>query len=182
MTGTPQASSDRKGLVQVFTGDGRGKTSAALGTALRSLGHDFKVCIVHFMKGNFPYGEQKVLSRLPDVTLQIFGRLSFVDPNNPEAEDIEEARKALEASRAAVLSGDYDLVVLDEINVASAWGLVSVEDVVKLLKQKPGHVEVILTGRYADDRLIELADLVTEMRAVKHPFNQGIEARAGCEY
>jgi cob(I)alamin adenosyltransferase len=182
MTGTPQASSDRKGLVQVFTGDGRGKTSAALGTALRSLGHDLKVCIIHFMKGNFPYGEQKILSRLPDVTLQIFGRLSFVDPNNPEAEDIEEARKALEASRAAVLSGDYDLVVLDEINVASAWGLVSVEDVVKLLKQKPGHVEVILTGRYADGRLIELADLVTEMRAVKHPFDQGIEARAGCEY
>jgi len=182
MTGTPQASSDRKGLVQVFTGDGRGKTSAALGTALRSLGHDFKVCIVHFMKGNFPYGEQKVLSRLPDVTLQIFGRLSFVDPNNPEAEDIEEARKALEASRAAVLSGDYDLVVLDEINVASAWGLVSVEDVVRLIKEKPAHVELILTGRYADGRLIELADLVTEMRAVKHPFDQGTEARAGCEY
>jgi len=182
MTGTPQASSDRKGLVQVFTGDGRGKTSAALGTALRSLGHDFKVCIIHFMKGSFPYGEQKMLSRLPDVTLQIFGRLSFVDPNNPEAEDIEEARKALEASRAAVLSGDYDLVVLDEINVASAWGLVSVEDVVRLIEEKPAHVEVILTGRYADSRLIELADLVTEMRAVKHPFDQGIEARAGCEY
>jgi cob(I)alamin adenosyltransferase len=182
MTGTPRASSDRKGLIQVFTGDGKGKTSAALGTALRCLGHDFTVCIIHFMKGNFPYGEQKMLSRLPDVTLQIFGRLSFVDPNNPEAEDIEEARKALEASRAAVLSGDYDLVVLDEINVASAWGLVSVGDVVRLIEEKPAHVEVILTGRYADSRLIELADLVTEMRAVKHPFDQGIKARAGCEY
>jgi cob(I)alamin adenosyltransferase len=81
-----------------------------------------------------------------------------------------------------VLSGEYDLVVLDEINVASAWGLVSVDDVVKLVREKPEHVELILTGRYADDRLIEVADLVTEMKAVKHPFAKGIKARAGCEY
>jgi cob(I)alamin adenosyltransferase len=182
MTATPHASSDRIGLVQVFTGDGRGKTSAALGTVLRSLGHDFKVCVIHFMKGNFPYGEQKVLASLPNVTLQIFGRLSFVDPRNPQEEDKEEARKALAAGRAAVLSGEYDLVVLDEINVASAWGLVSVDDVIKLVREKPKHVELILTGRYADDRLIEIADLVTEMKAVKHPFAKGIKARAGCEY
>ncbi len=182
MTATPQASSGRKGLVQVFTGDGKGKTSAALGTVLRSLGHDFKVCIIHFMKGTFPYGEQKMLSSLPNVTLQVFGRLSFVDPRNPEEEDKEEARKALDAGRAAVLSGEYDLVVLDEINVASAWGLVGVGEVVKLIEEKPEHVELILTGRYADGRLIELADLVTEMKMVKHPLDKGIEARAGCEY
>lgn len=182
MTATPQAPSDRKGLVQVFTGDGKGKTSAALGTVLRALGHDFKICIIHFMKGNFPYGEQKMLSALPNVDLQIFGRLSFVDPKNPAEEDKEEARKALEAGRRAVVSGEYDLVVLDEVNVASAWGLVAVDAVVRLIEEKPEHVELILTGRYAHDRLVELADLVTEMKVVKHPFDQGIGARAGCEY
>ncbi len=182
MTATPRSSPDRKGLVQVFTGEGRGKTSAALGTVLRSLGHEFKVCIIHFMKGTFPYGEQKVLSGLPGVTLQVFGSLSFVDPNNPREEDKEEARKALDAGRTAMLSGECDLVVLDEVNVASAWGLVSVDDVVRVIEEKPEHVELILTGRYADERLIQLADLVTEMKAVKHPFEQGIEARAGCEY
>jgi cob(I)alamin adenosyltransferase len=182
MTATPRSSPERRGLVQVFTGDGRGKTSAALGTVLRSLGHDFRVSIIHFMKGSYPYGEQKALSGLPNVTLQVYGRLSFVNPNDPAEEDKEEARKALAAGREAVLCGDYDLVVLDEINVASAWGLISVDDVVRLIEEKPDHVELILTGRYADDRIMALADLVTEMKAVKHPLDRGIEARAGCEY
>ena len=182
MTNSPQRPHDRKGLVQVFTGSGKGKTSAALGTVIRALGHGFQVCVIHFMKGSFPYGEQKVLGSLPNVTLQIFGRLSFVNPNNPDEEDKEEARKALEAGRRAVMSGDYDLVVLDEVNVASAWGLVSVDDVVRLIEARPPHVDVILTGRYADKRLIEIADLVTEMNAIKHPFEKGIEARAGCEF
>jgi len=134
------------------------------------------------MKGNFPYGEQKILTSLPNVTLAVFGRLSFVDPNNPAEEDKEEARKALGAGRKAVLSGEYDLVVLDEVNVASAWGLVGVDEVVKLIEDKPEHVEIILTGRYADKRLIELADLATEMTSIKHPFDKGIEARAGLDY
>jgi cob(I)alamin adenosyltransferase len=182
MTDELRESLGRKGLVEIFTGDGKGKTSAALGVVLRALGHDFRVFVVHFMKGNFPYGEQKILSSFPDVTLAVFGRLTFVDPKNPEEIDKEEARKALEAGREAVLSGKYDLVVLDEVNVASAWGLVPVEDVINLIKEKPEHVELILTGRYADDRLIELADLVTEMNLVKHPFEKGISARAGLDY
>jgi cob(I)alamin adenosyltransferase len=123
-----------------------------------------------------------MLSGFPDVTLAVFGRLTFVDPKNPEEIDKEEARKALEAGREAVLSGKYDLVVLDEVNVASAWGLVPVEDVMNLIKEKPEHVELILTGRYADERLIELADLVTEMNLIKHPFEKGISARAGLDY
>jgi len=182
MTNTPQAPSDSKGLVEVFTGDGRGKTSAALGVILRALGHGFRVCIIHFMKGNYPYGEQKTLASLPNVTLAVFGRESFVDPNNVQEEDRKEARKALDAAREAMLSGKYDLVVLDEVNVASAWGLVGLDDVIKLIEDKPENVELILTGRYADQRLIELADLVTEMVAIKHPFNEGIKARPGLDY
>ena len=182
MTDAPQHSSGRKGLVEIFTGEGKGKTSAALGVILRALGHDFQVFVVHFMKGKFPYGEQKILSGLPNVTLAVFGRLTFVDPKNPEEIDKEEARKALDAAREAMLSGRYDLVVLDEVNVASSWGLVPVDDVIKLIREKPEHVELILTGRYADKRLIELADLVTEMNVIKHPFDKGIAARAGLDY
>jgi len=182
MTDGAQHSSGRKGLVEIFTGEGKGKTSAALGVILRALGHGFRVFIVHFMKGNFPYGEQRMLSDFPNVTLAVFGRLTFVDPRNPEEIDKEEARKALGAAREAMLSNNYDLVVLDEVNVASAWGLVPVDDVVKLIQERPEHVELILTGRYADKRLIELADLVTEMKVVKHPYDKGVAARAGLDY
>jgi cob(I)alamin adenosyltransferase len=182
MTHRPPASPHKKGLVEVFTGDGRGKTSAALGIVLRALGHNFRVCIIHFMKGSYPYGEQEVLARLPGVTVRPFGRLSFVDPDNPEDEDKEEARKALQAAREAMLSGDYDLVVLDEVNVASAWRLVGLDEVIRLIKDKPEGVELILTGRYADRRLMKLANLVTEMVAIKHPFDEGIEARPGLDY
>jgi len=149
---------------------------------LRALAHGFRVFIVQFMKGDFPYGERKILSGFPNVTLAVFGRLSFVDPSNIEEIDREEAGKALEVAREAVLSGKYDLVVLDEVNVASGWGLVSVDDVVKLIEEKPEHVELILTGRYADERLMALADLVTQMNDIKHPYHKGIKARAGLDY
>jgi len=182
MTSKPPASPPRKGLVEIFTGDGRGKTSAALGVVLRALGHDFRVCIVQFMKGSYPYGEQKTLASLPNVTVAAFGRLSFVDPRNVQEEDKREAKKALDAAREAMLSGRYDLMVLDEVNVAAAWGLVGVDEVIKLVKDKPEGVELILTGRYADKRLVTLADLVTEMVCIKHPYDEGIGARAGLDY
>jgi len=182
MTGKKPASPCRKGLVEVFTGNGRGKTSAALGVVLRAVGHDFRVCVIHFMKGNYPYGEQKALARLPNVTVQVFGGLSFVDPKNVKPEDKAEAKKALDAGREAVMSGKYDLVVLDEVNVATAWGLVELDEVIKLIKEKPEGVELILTGRYADRKVVKLADLVTEMVAIKHPYDEGIEARAGLDY
>jgi cob(I)alamin adenosyltransferase len=170
------------GLVQVFTGNGRGKTSAALGSVLRAAGQGLRVFIVFFMKGNYPYGEQKALSHIPNVTMAKFGFTDFVDPRNVKEEEKEEARRALEAARHAMLSGEYNLVVLDEVNIASAWGLVDVADVVELIQNKPQGVELILTGRYADDKLIELADLVTEMVEVKHPYTKGITARQGFEY
>jgi len=170
------------GLVELFTGNGKGKTSAALGVAIRALGHGLRVHIVYFMKGDYPYGEQKTLSQLPSISFARFGQREFVDPANVKPEEREQARQALEEARRAVLSGEYDLVVLDEVNVAAAWKLVDVEDVIELIKQKPEKVELVLTGRYADEKLIELADLVTEMKEIKHPYRKGITSRKGFEY
>ena len=171
-----------RGLVQIFTGDGKGKTSAALGVAIRALGHGLRVHITSFMKGDYPYGEQQILALLPNISLARFGHQDFVDPANVKPEEKEQAGQALEDARRAVLSGDYDLVVLDEVNIAAAWNLVDVSDVVELVRQKPDNVELILTGRYADERLIEIADLVTEMREIKHPYKKGIPGRAGIDY
>jgi cob(I)alamin adenosyltransferase len=171
-----------QGLVQVFTGNGKGKTTAALGTVLRAAGHGLRVFIVFFMKGNYEYGEFSTLPRLPNVDVASFGFRQLTDPKNIKPEEIEQAKKALVAARQAVLSGHYDLVVLDEVNVALGFGLIEIDEVIKLIKDKPPGVELILTGRYADARLIELADLVTEMVKVKHPFDKGVKARQGIEY
>jgi cob(I)alamin adenosyltransferase len=166
-------------MVEIFTGDGKGKTSAALGMVLRALGHGLRVYIVFFMKGSFPYGEQKTLSQLPNVTFDKFGFETFCDPANVKPEEKEQAQKALSAAREAMLSGDYDLVILDEVNVASGWKLIDTSQIVQLIKDKPENVELILTGRHADPRIIELADLVTNMAKVKHPYDRGILARKG---
>jgi len=171
-----------KGLVQVFTGNGKGKTTAALGTILRAAGHGLRIFIVFFMKGDYDYGEFSTLSRLPNVDMASFGFRHLTDPANIKPEEVEQARLALTAAREAVLSGNYDLVVLDEVNVALGFKLLELDEVVKLIKDKPPDVELILTGRYADTRLIEMADLVTEMVKVKHPFDKGIKARRGIEY
>ncbi len=171
-----------KGLVQLFTGNGKGKTSAALGTVIRALGHGLRVYIVFFMKGNYPYGERRILSRLPNVKMASFGQKGFVDPANIKPEEKEQARLALATAREATLSSNYDLVVLDEINIAVAWKLIELDDVVKLISDKPPNVELILTGRGADARLIELADLVTEMVKIKHPYDKGIKTRKGIDY
>ena len=182
MTDRKPGSPPRKGLVEVFTGSGKGKTSAAMGVVLRALGHDLKICIIFFMKGRFPYGEQKTLAKFPNVDFTVFGSLDFVNPRNVSEEDKKEAAKALQAGRDAMLSGKYDLVVLDEVNVAVAWGLIGVEELIKLIEDKPEPVELILTGRYADPRVVKQADLVTEMVAIKHPFDDGVKARAGFDY
>jgi len=171
-----------KGLVQVFTGNGKGKTTAALGTVLRAAGHGFRVFIVFFMKGNYDYGEFSTLAKLPNVDMASFGFRRLTDPTNIKPEEIEQARLALAAAREAVLSGNYDLVVLDEVNVALGFKLIELDEVVKLIRDKPPNVELILTGRYADNKIIEMADLVTEMVKVRHPFDKGIKARKGIEY
>ncbi|MBA7606183.1 Corrinoid adenosyltransferase [subsurface metagenome] len=169
-------------MVQVFTGNGKGKTSAALGTVLRALGHGLKVFIVFFMKGKYPYGEFSTLSKLPNVDVASFGLRCLTDRANINPEEIEQAKLAMSAAREAMLSGNYDLVILDEVNVAANYKLIELDEVVRLIGDKPRNVELILTGRYADARLIELADLVTEMVKIKHPYDKGVKARKGIEY
>ena len=178
----PPSSPRHRGLVQIFTGDGKGKTSAAIGAVIRALGHGWKVYIVSFMKGDYPYGERSILSQLPNVTLESFGSEEFVDPANIKPEEKEQAQKALAAARQAMLEGEYDLVVLDEVNIAVAFGLLELDEVLKLLDEKPEDVELILTGRRADSRLVRSADLVTEMLKIKHPYDEGVAARGGVEY
>ncbi|MFC2039372.1 cob(I)yrinic acid a,c-diamide adenosyltransferase [Chloroflexota bacterium] len=174
--------SRNSGLVEIFTGNGKGKTSAALGVVLRALGHGLRVHIVYFMKGKYPYGERHALTLLPGVTFQSFGLTEFTDPANVTEEEKQQARLGLQAGRQAIMEGNYDLVVLDEINIAVAWKLVDIDDVIGLIEEKPESVNLILTGRYADQKLIERADLVTDMVEIKHPFNKGIKARRGIDY
>jgi len=171
-----------KGLVEIFTGNGKGKTSAALGVALRAAGQGLRTHIIYFLKGDYPYGERKMFALLPNVTFESFGHAGFIDPNEVKDEEREQARQGLEAARRALASGKYDLVVLDEINIAVAWKLIDVEEVLKLIEEKPQNMELILTGRHADQRLIERADLVTDMVEIKHPFHKGIKARRGIDY
>ena len=179
---SPSPQTSRRGLVQIFTGDGKGKTSAATGAVIRALGHGLRVYIVYFMKGDYPYGEHNILAQLTNVTMDRYGSLNFVDPANVKPEEKEQARQALAAAREAMLSGSYDLIVLDEVNIASAWNLVEVDEVIRLIDDRPDDVELILTGRRADTRLIKAADLVTEMLKIKHPYDEGIVAREGIEY
>jgi cob(I)alamin adenosyltransferase len=173
---------ERQGLVQVFTGNGKGKTTAALGTVLRAAGHGLKIYIVFFMKGDYDRGEFKALAKLPNVEVSRSGFRRFVDPARITPEEKEEAARAFEAAREALVSGRYDLVVLDELNVAVGYDLVTFEDVIRLIEARPPRVELIITGRHADPRLIEMADLVTEMVKVKHPYDKGVTARRGIEY
>lgn len=170
------------GLVQVFTGDGKGKTSAALGSVLRALGHGLRAYVAFFMKGDSTSGERRILSELPNVDFVTSGGRGFIDPSNIEPEHIEQAKHTLAAARQAMLSGDYDLVVLDEVNVATAWNLIELDEVIGFINEKPQNVELILTGRHADTELIKLADLVTEMLKIKHPYDKGVKARKGIEY
>ena len=171
-----------RGLVQVYTGCGKGKTTAALGLAARAQGQGLKVHVIFFMKGGYPYGERQTMDQLPNVIYEIFGHEHFVDPHKVQDEDREQARLALRAARDALESGRYDLIVLDEVNVATSWKLVDVEDLLQLIDEKPSNLELVLTGRYADERLIDRADLVTEVVEIKHPYQQGIPARKGIEY
>jgi cob(I)alamin adenosyltransferase len=171
-----------RGLVEVFTGEGKGKTSAALGMVLRAAGHGLRIHIIFFMKGEFPYGEQQTLGKLPNVTFDRFGFKTFVNPENIKPEEKQQAKKALEAARTAMLSNNFDVLVLDEVNVAASWKLIDIEDVVQLIKEKPESVNLILTGRYANQKIVELADLVTEMVKIKHPYDSGLLARKGMDY
>lgn len=171
-----------RGLVEVYTGNGKGKTSAAFGLALRAIGRGLSVYVIQFIKGGFDYGELYVLKDFPNLTLRAFGRGKFVTATPPEKEDIRLAEEALRLAREVVGNGKFDIVILDEINVALKLKLISLEEVLKVVKSKPKSVELVLTGRDAPDEIVQAADLVTEMREVKHPFNKGLPARKGIEF
>ena len=171
-----------RGLVQVYTGDGKGKTTAALGLTMRAAGHGLKVYLAFFLKGDYSDGERRILSQLPGVTFESFGSGRFLGSGQPPEEEIKRAQQALEAGLRALQSRKYDVVVLDEVNVALSLGLVPVKAVLELIERKPPAVELLLTGRGAPRELVEQADLVTEMKKLKHPYDAGIAARAGIEY
>jgi cob(I)alamin adenosyltransferase len=170
-----------RGQVQIYTGNGKGKTTAALGLALRAVGRGLRVCMIQFMKGGGPYGEHLAAERLaPLFTIIPTGRPGWVNRDCPDPEDVRLARDALRRAEEA-LDGSFDLVILDEINGAAGFGLVTVDDVLALLARRPATVELVLTGRNADERLIAAADLVTEMREIKHYYRAGVPSRVGIE-
>jgi len=171
-----------KGMIHVYTGTGKGKTTAALGCALRAVGHNMRVCVIQFMKGNIDYGELESARRLdPNLVIHQMGRETFVSKDNPDPVDREWAEKGFKLAAETVMSGNYDVVVLDEICCALDFSLISLGEVLDLIRQKPASLELILTGRGAPGEIIEAADLVTEMKEVKHYYRQGITSRIGIE-
>jgi cob(I)alamin adenosyltransferase len=174
----------RKGLILINTGPGKGKTTAALGTALRAVGNGMRVLVLQFLKGSWHYGElDAVLAHAPNFVLKQMGR-GFVKVGGAETdpEDIRLVEAAWAEAREAILSGEWDLVILDEINYAISYGMLAPEQVADTLRARPEMVHVILTGRSAHPSLVELADTVTEMREVKHAYQKGILAQRGIEY
>ena len=169
-----------KGYVQVYTGDGKGKTTAALGLSLRAAGAKLKVFIAQFVKG-MEYSELESVKRYNDlITLKQYGRDVFIH-GEPSKEDFAAAKKGFDELKDAILSGEYSLIIIDEANIAIYYKLFSVEDLISLIDEKPGHVEIVITGRKADPKIIERADLVTEMKEIKHYYNNGVKARKGIE-
>lgn len=172
----------QQGCIQVYTGDCKGKTTAALGLAFRAAGRELMVCMIQFMKGGGPYGEHLAAEKLaPYLTIIQTGREGWVNRDNPDGEDIRLANEALLLARDALTSGRYDVVILDEINGAVSFGLIQVADVLELIAVKPATVELVLTGRNAHEKIIEVADLVTEMKEIKHYYKAGVPARIGIE-
>ncbi len=175
----------QKGLIIVHTGPGKGKTTAALGTALRAVGQGMKVLMVQFIKGSWHYGELDAARMLGDDRFQILpmGRgFVKVGAEKPDPEDVRRVEEAWRFAREKLLEGEYDLIILDEINYAISYKMLAPEAVLEALERKPPRVHVILTGRNAHPSLVERADLVTEMREVKHPYQKGIQAQRGIEY
>lgn len=168
-----------KGYVQVYTGNGKGKTTCALGLSLRAVCSGKKVFFGQFLKG-MDYSELKAPQILSNFTLKQYGSDRFIC-GKPNEEDFKMAKDALIDVKNHLISGDYDIVILDEINIACHIGVVKLEDIIEIINIKPDNVELVLTGRYADEKIIKLADLVTEMKEIKHYYKQGVKARVGIE-
>lgn len=173
-----------QGLVMVYTGDGKGKTTAALGLALRQVGWGKRVLFIQFMKGKGNvYGERIAAEKyLPLLEIEQLGREDFVNMVDPAKVDKDLAKKAIQRAEEALALNTYDLIVLDEVNVAAACGLIDVEDVLNVLAKRPPHVDMVLTGRYCPESIMEKADMVSEVKEVKHHYNSGVPARKGIEF
>jgi len=169
-----------KGYLQVYTGDGKGKTTAALGLSLRAAGAGLKVYIAQFLKQG-QYSEIKALEKFSrNIEIEQFGRGKFIKGQATQ-DEIEAARSGLDKARQQLISGQFDLVILEEGNVAASLGLFSVQNLLALINQRPDHTELVITGRGASPEVIAQADLVTEMKAIKHYYDQGVQARIGIE-
>ncbi len=176
---------ENDGLTIVYTGKGKGKTTAALGIALRATGYKKKICMIQFIKGSWHYGEMDSSKRLePEFEMLAVGKgfVGIIDDKSPKEDHEKVAKEAIGISNEKIQSGNYDIVILDEINYAVNLNLISVNDVVNMIKNKPKGVDLVLTGNYAKNEIIEIADLVTEMKEIKHPFQRGIKAKKGIDF
>ena len=174
--------SKTKGLVAVFTGNGKGKTTSSLGLAFRALGHGKKVCIIQFIKGSWKYGELEAAKRFSDLfDFHVMGR-GFTWKSDDLEKDKEVAREAWAFARQVIKEDRYAMVILDELTYLPHYKIIDEQEILSVLQDKPQDLHVVITGRYASEELIELADLVTEMKEVKHPYAQGIKAQKGFEF
>ena len=174
-----------KGLVIVYTGNGKGKTTAALGMALRAIGYDHKVCMLQFIKGSWHYGEMDSSKKLePNFELIAVGKgfVGILDDKSTREEHEKYAEEALRICREKIFSEKYNVIILDEINYAINLGLIDVHEIIKIIQEKPSNLDLVLTGRDAKEEIVGLADLVTEMKEIKHPFKSGIKAKKGIDF
>jgi cob(I)alamin adenosyltransferase len=174
----------KRGLIIVYTGPGKGKTTAAMGLAMRGAGHHLKTLVIQFIKGSWHYGELEAVKKLvPYVEIMPMGK-GFIrtDQDRPDVKDMEAAAAAWDLSKKKMDSGEFDIIILDEINYALAYKLIDLKDVLDTLHARPDGLHLVLTGRDAHPRIIEIADLVTEMNEIKHPFQKGIKALKGIEF
>lgn len=176
---------EKDGLVIVYTGGGKGKTTAALGMALRAVGYNHKICMIQFIKGSWHYGEIDSSKRLkPEFEMIAAGKgfVGIIDDKSPKEEHERVAQETIKICKEKIQSGKYDIIILDEVNYAVNLGLISVNDVLELIKIRPVGLNLVLTGNYAVPEIIEQADLVTEMKEIKHPFQDGIKAKKGIDF
>lgn len=178
-------SSLNDGIVIVYTGNGKGKTTASLGVALRAIGHGLRVCMVQFIKGEWHYGELNSIKKLePDFELIVAGKgfIGIIDDDHAFEEHVRAARTALDIVEQKISLDTFDIIILDEINYAVHLGLLQLADVLKIVQNRPKHLSLILTGNHACEEIIMLADLVTEMKEIKHPYKKGIKAKRGIDF
>ena len=176
---------EKDGLTIVYTGKGKGKTTAALGIVLRAIGYGKKICMIQFIKGSWHYGEMYSSKRLePEFEMIAVGKgfVGIIDDTSSKEDHKNIAKEAIKISAEKIHSEKYDIIILDEINYAVNLGLIGIDDVKELINSKPSRLNLVLTGNYAKKEVIDLADLVTEMKEIKHPFQQGIKAKKGIDF